>query len=286
MKYDLTKLAYASLLVGFFVISTAWAFELSDNEYNIEKTATLLSLTIISLLAVLNLSISFTKLVRLPEDTPSTKIPRKSVLWLMIVLDTVIFAASAFMLNLLNLFLMPLIFLILALYPITKYTTFLSHFFFGLCFAVVPIYVWAAIWGSFFTISKEFAVQPFILSFILLLWATTLNINRYMIISENKDIRRTIPQNLGIKVGKFAINLNISVILGLLFFLTVINGHTFIIWIGLILAMVFLLQSSQTLRRETDEKSSKRFYALNLRSVIAYTCFLIVDVMVESYVLH
>ncbi len=286
MKFDLTKLAYASLLVCFFVISVAWGFELSDDDYKIDKILILISLTIISMLAALNLSTSFVKLIHLPEDVVESKIPRKSTLWVMILIDTAIFGASAFMLNVLTLFLMPIIFLILALYPITKYTTFLSHFFFGLCFAVVPIYIWAAIWRSFFSISREFAVQPFILSFILMLWATTLNINEDMNVSKNAGFKHTIPRNLGKKAGKFAINCNISVLLGLLFFLTVINGHTFIIWIGLIISMILLILSSQTHRGKANEESVKRFNLLNFTSVVMYTFFLIADVLVQSYVLH
>ena len=286
MKFDLTKLTYAGLLVCFFVISAAWAIELCDDDFKIDEILVLLSLTTISMIAALNLGTSFEKLIRLPDDINIFKFPRKSILWLMIILDTIIFVASAFMLNVLTLFLMPLIFLILALYPITKYTTFMSHFFFGLSFAIVPIYVWAAIWRSFFSISREFALQPFILSFILMLWAATINIHDNMNVSNNVGFRHTIPQNLGKTVGKLMIKCNISVLLGLMFFLTVINGHTFIIWIGLAFTLVLLILSTQIINKDTDDESKKRFKLLNFASVIIYTFFLIIDVLVESYFVH
>ena len=109
MKFDLTKLTYAGLLVCFFVISVAWAIELCDDDFKIDEILVLLSLTTISMIAALNLGTSFEKLIRLPDDINIFKFPRKSILWLMIILDTIIFVASAFMLNVLTLFLMPLI---------------------------------------------------------------------------------------------------------------------------------------------------------------------------------
>ena len=273
--------AYLTLAVGFFILTSVWAFETTETRYNFVDAISILTLTTIALLTVFLLCRSFSTLIHGKNKKESNV---KLSLRFFVIIETAIFLVISYLINSATLFIMPVCFLVIMLYPALKFAPILRHYLFGLCIAIIPVYTWAAIWGKFNSISDEFSYLPFILGFIAMLWASAIKI-RHTDPTKNLKISKDAYFQHNFENPNLLINMNISIILGMLFFITVINGHTPVLWTGLTISLILLLIMSSSLQKSADMYGHAYFDNLSVLAIAAFVINQVFDVVIDVFFL-
>jgi len=272
---EIVMLRFVVLILPFGIISVLWASEGSSLRFST------LFWVVMAIVSARNIGMLFDRYIDKDIDgkNPLTKeraIPQGRVstpfVWGMILLNTFLMAFSAYELNILCLYLSPLVILFLVAYPYTKRYTILSHFTLGLILSLAPVGAWIAIRGELTTV-------PLFLGFSVLCWVSGFDIMYHMEDIEfyEKEDLYSIPKVLGIKKAKFvSIALYLTSIL-LLLWIGKIMSFSGWYFLGTGLGAVSLAYQQYFFRSSKTLRKNKVF----LLSNIAYSFLLLFFAILE-----
>ncbi|EJW18545.1 4-hydroxybenzoate polyprenyltransferase [Paenibacillus alvei DSM 29] len=229
--------------------------------------------SLIALVAARNGANAFNRLADLPFDTANPRtahrhMPQKLLhgreVTLFVIINFAIFIAAAGMLNSLCLWLSPVAIVLICSYSYTKRFTWLCHLYLGFTIASAPI-------GAWFAVTGKFAVTPFILGTIVMLW-----IAGFDIIYATQDIefdRKTglwsVPSIFGYEDSLFIARSLHTIMVVLLLTLYVIRGLGTIYLIGIGIAIILLMLEHNIIKPSSRKRMNVASY--NLNQVISMT---------------
>jgi 4-hydroxybenzoate polyprenyltransferase len=163
VKFSHTIFALPFAIIGFFLAVQYAGFELSWKVF---------ALVILCMVFARNAAMGFNRYIDRDIDKinprtsireiPAGKIKAKSVL-LFVLLNSTLFIATTWFINLLVFFLSPVALLVVLGYSYTKRFTFLCHFILGLGLSLAPI-------GAYLSVTARFDLVPILFSFVVLFW--------------------------------------------------------------------------------------------------------------------
>ncbi|MEX3617855.1 UbiA-like polyprenyltransferase [Paenibacillus glucanolyticus] len=229
--------------------------------------------SLVALVAARNGANAFNRLADLKFDaanprTANRHMPRKLLLsrevHVFVIVNFAIFILAAGMLNLLCLVLSPVAVVLICSYSYTKRFTWLCHLYLGFTIASAPI-------GAWFAVTGQFAIIPFIIGTVVMLW-----IAGFDIIYATQDIefdRNTglfsIPGVFGLK-GALLISRSLhGIMVMLLVSLYVIQGLGWLYLTGIIISMLLLATEHRIIKPSSRKVMNLASY--NLNQVISMT---------------
>lgn len=229
--------------------------------------------SLVALVAARNGANAFNRLADLKFDaanprTANRHMPRKLLLsrevHVFVIVNFAIFILAAGMLNLLCLVLSPVAIVLICSYSYTKRFTWLCHLYLGFTIASAPI-------GAWFAVTGQFAIIPFIIGTVVMLW-----IAGFDIIYATQDIefdRNTglfsIPGVFGLK-GALLISRSLhGIMVMLLVSLYVIQGLGWLYLTGIIISMLLLATEHRIIKPSSRKVMNLASY--NLNQVISMT---------------
>ncbi|OBY79919.1 4-hydroxybenzoate octaprenyltransferase [Paenibacillus sp. KS1] len=229
--------------------------------------------SLIALVAARNGANAFNRLADLPFDAANPRtahrhMPQKLLhgreVTLFVIINFAIFIAAAGMLNPLCLWLSPVAIVLICSYSFTKRFTWLCHLYLGFTIASAPI-------GAWFAVTGKFAVTPFILGAIVMLW-----IAGFDIIYATQDIefdRKTglwsVPSIFGYEDSLFIARSLHTIMVVLLLVLYVIRGLGTVYLIGIGIAVILLMLEHNIIKPSSRKRMNVASY--NLNQVISMT---------------
>ncbi|MCG7408124.1 putative 4-hydroxybenzoate polyprenyltransferase [Paenibacillus sp. ACRRX] len=162
---ELVMFSHTLFSLPFAIISMVWAAQGVPSGH-------ILLWSLIALVAARNGANAFNRIVDLKFDAANPRtahrhMPRKLLLerevYVFVIVNFAIFILAAGMLNILCLWLSPVAILLICSYSYTKRFTWLCHLYLGFTIASAPV-------GAWFAVTGEFAVTPFVLGTIVMLW--------------------------------------------------------------------------------------------------------------------
>ncbi|MEJ9217831.1 UbiA-like polyprenyltransferase [Paenibacillus glucanolyticus] len=229
--------------------------------------------SLVALVAARNGANAFNRIADLKFDaanprTANRHMPRKLLLshevHVFVIVNFAIFILAAGMLNLLCLVLSPVAVVLICSYSYTKRFTWLCHLYLGFTIASAPI-------GAWFAVTGQFAIIPFIIGTVVMLW-----IAGFDIIYATQDIefdRNTglfsIPGVFGLK-GALLISRSLhGIMVMLLVSLYVIQGLGWLYLTGIIISMLLLATEHRIIKPSSRKVMNLASY--NLNQVISMT---------------
>ncbi len=194
-----------------------------------------------------------------------------------VIINSLLFIATTWFINLLCFFLSPIALLVILGYSYTKQFTFLCHFILGLGLALAPL-------GAYLAVTGHFDILPIMYSGIVLLWVSGFDIIYAM---QDEEFDKSLNLNsVPVKLGKKAA-LQLSSILhfasATVLFLAVWTLYTeggafgWMHWLGA-LAFISLLFYQHTLVKVNDlSKVNMVFFTTNGIASVIYGSFFIID---------
>ncbi len=166
---------------------------------------------------------------------PQNRLKPREVAWFVLINYSVFIGAAA-MLNTLCLILSPVAIVLITSYSYTKRFTWLSHLYLGFVIASAPI-------GAWFAVTGQFAITPFILGTVVMLWIAGFDI---IYATQDIDFDRkqglwSIPGTFGMTPSLWISRLFHGTMLLLLAGLGFIRGAGWIYALGLGLTLILLL---------------------------------------------
>jgi len=273
VKFSHTVFALPFALIGFFL-----AVKTSPVGFNFK----LLFLVIACMVFARTAAMAFNRYLdrRIDADNPRTanvrEIPKgiisaKNAL-LFVIINSLLFVISAWLINNLCFYLSPLALLVILGYSYTKRFTPLCHFVLGIGLALAPI-------GAYLAITSQFALLPVLTSLLVLCWVSGFDII-YALQDEEFDKEKklySIPVLLG---KKNALNLS-----SVLHFITAIfvvaigiTGNFGVLYIMGACVFIALLFYQHTLVKPNDlSKVNIAFFTTNGIASVVYAIFVIFD---------
>ena len=199
-----------------------------------------------------------------------------------VIINSLLFMAITWFINLLCFFLSPIALLVILGYSYTKRFTFLCHFVLGLGLALAPL-------GAYLAVTSHFDILPIMYSAVVLLWVSGFDII-YALQDEDFDKSlnlNSVPVKLG-KKGALQLSNILHFASAAVLFLAVwtlntegvkTEGYTFgwIHWLGA-LAFIALLFYQHTLVKVNDlSKVNMAFFTTNGIASVIYGSFFIID---------
>ncbi|OMF79919.1 UbiA-like polyprenyltransferase [Paenibacillus glucanolyticus] len=229
--------------------------------------------SLVALVAARNGANAFNRIADLKFDaanprTANRHMPRKLLLsrevHVFVIVNFAIFILAAGMLNLLCLVLSPVAIVLICSYSYTKRFTWLCHLYLGFTIASAPI-------GAWFAVTGQFAIIPFVIGTVVMLW-----IAGFDIIYATQDIefdRNTglfsIPGVFGLK-GALLISRTLhGIMVMLLVSLYVIQGLGWLYLTGIIISMLLLAAEHRIIKPSSRKVMNLASY--NLNQVISMT---------------
>ena len=194
-----------------------------------------------------------------------------------VIINSLLFMAITWFINLLCFFLSPIALLVILGYSYTKRFTFLCHFVLGLGLALAPL-------GAYLAVTGHFDILPIMYSAVVLLWVSGFDII-YALQDEDFDKSlnlNSVPVKLG-KKGALQLSNILHFASATVLFLAVwtlnTEGYSFgwIHWLGA-LAFIALLFYQHTLVKVNDlSKVNMAFFTTNGIASVIYGSFFILD---------
>ena len=194
-----------------------------------------------------------------------------------VIINSLLFMAITWFINLLCFFLSPIALLVILGYSYTKRFTFLCHFVLGLGLALAPL-------GAYLAVTGHFDILPIMYSAVVLLWVSGFDII-YALQDEDFDKSlnlNSVPVKLG-KKGALQLSNILHFASATVLFLAVwtlnTEGYSFgwIHWLGA-LAFIALLFYQHTLVKVNDlSKVNMAFFTTNGIASVIYGSFFIID---------
>lgn len=201
--------------------------------------------TLIAIVAARNGANAFNRLADAEFDglNPRTShrhlprnILRRNEVWVFVIINYALFIGAAGMLNTLCLILSPVAIVLITSYSYTKRFTWLSHMYLGFVIASAPI-------GAWFAVTGQFALTPFVLGTVVMLWIAGFDIiyATQDIDFDRKQGLRSIPSAFGMVPSLWFSRLLHAVMLSLLLGLGLFRDAGWIYFAGLGLTLILLL---------------------------------------------
>jgi 4-hydroxybenzoate polyprenyltransferase len=279
--FSLVKINHTIFSLPFALIG----FSLALKTHHEDLSFRILVLVLLCVLFARNAAMGFNRLVDREFDKknprtamreiPSNIITPKSAL-IFVILNSILFIAASYFLNVLCFILSPVALLVVLGYSLTKRFTYLSHVFLGLGLALAPI-------GAYLAVTARFDVLPLIYSFIVIFWVAGFDI-LYSLQDIDFD-RDEKLKSLPAKLGR-ANALILSFLFHLIAILLVAAGgivgnfhHLY--WVG---AAIFsgLLVYEHVIIKPTDiSRVNLAFATMNGMASVIFACFVIADLYLQ-----
>ena len=194
-----------------------------------------------------------------------------------VLINSLLFIATTWFINLLCFFLSPIALLVILGYSYTKRFTFLCHFVLGLGLALAPL-------GAYLAVTGHFGILPIMYSTVVLLWVSGFDII-YALQDEEFDKSlnlNSVPVKLGkkgaLQLSNFLHFASAAVLLLAVWTLNTEGGvFGWIHWLGA-LAFISLLFYQHTLVKVNDlSKVNMAFFTTNGIASVIYGSFFILD---------
>ncbi len=272
---EIVMLRFAVLILPFAMVGVIWA-----SEKSVLRPLSLFWV-VLAVITARNAGMLLDRYIDRNIDskndlTKERAIPQKRVsmrsVWVMIVLNIIIMAFSAYNLNSLCLYLSPVAVLFLVLYPYMKRYTFFSHFFLGLVLSLAPLGAWVAIKGSFGLVSLLLALS-------VVFWVAGFDIMYHLEDTEFyiKENLCSIPRRLGWKKSRL-----LSI---LLYFLSVLlmlwageaMGLSSIYFVGVMLGACALVYQQYFFREPKPLRKNREFLLSNMLYSLSIFLFVFIE---------
>lgn len=207
------------------------------------------------------------------REIPSGIIARQHALWFVLI-NCVLFAASAYFINTLCLYLTPIALFVILFYSYTKRFTPLCHLVLGVGLSLAPI-------GAYLAVTGEFHVLPLLFSATVFTWVSAFDI-LYALQDEDFDRSNglnSIPVLLGRKNALLASRLLHTITAILVVSIGFSGLGSVLFWIGA-LAFIGLLIYQHTLVKVDDiSKVNLAFGTTNGIASVIYAVFVIFSLL-------
>ena len=203
---------------------------------------------------------------------PSGKVSFSSY-WTFLVLSSVLFVFSAWMLNKLAFYLSPVALIIVFFYSLTKRFTAFSHFWLGLAISIAPVGAWVAI-------REEISFTSLLLGAAVIFWLIGFDILYACMDIEADRANRlhSIPERFGIETAlkmAFASHAVMVVFLLVLLEPTVLLGWVYLAGVALVAGL--LVYEHSLIKKDDLSKVNMAFFNVNGIISIGLMAFVIVD---------
>ncbi|MBD8498120.1 UbiA-like polyprenyltransferase [Paenibacillus arenosi] len=271
---ELVMFSHTLFSLPFAIISMVWAA-------NGLPAGEVMLWSLIALVAARNGANAFNRLVDREFDAQNPRtahrhLPKRLLMerevTVFIIINYGLFILAAGMLNPLCLALSPVAVVLISSYSYTKRFTWLSHLYLGFTIASAPI-------GAWFAVTGEFALTPFVLGTVVMLW-----IAGFDIIYATQDIEFdrnaglwSVPRVFGYEDALFiarTLHTVMVLLLILLYFFRDSLGMVYLIGIGL--AIVLLAIEHRIIKPSSRKRMNVASYNLNqVISMVILACTLL-----------
>lgn len=261
-------------IIGFFLA-------IKQNGYEFDWF--LLGLVILCMIFARNAAMGFNRYIdrQIDEKNPRTavrEIPAgilkaQSVL-VFVILNSFLFIATTWFINLLVFFLSPVALLVILGYSYTKRFTFLCHFVLGLGLSLAPI-------GAYLSVAGKFEWLPVLFSFVVLFWTSGFDIIYALQDNEfdKENKLHSVPVWLG---GRKALMLSsilhilVAVILLVAGFLA---SFSVFYWIGSIIFVILLIYQHSIVKPNDLSKVNLAFFTTNGVASVVFATFTVLELL-------
>ena len=193
--------------------------------------------------------------------------------WAFLILSSVLFVFSAWMLNKLAFYLSPVALIIVFFYSLTKRFTAFSHFWLGLAISIAPVGAWVAI-------REEISFISLLLGGAVIFWLIGFDILYSCMDVEADRANRlhSIPERFGVERAlKLALASHVLMILFLLLLLepSVLLGPLYLA--GVLLVACLLVYEHSLVKKDDLSKVNMAFFNVNGVISIGLMLFVIID---------
>lgn len=274
VKFSHTIFAMPFAIIGFFLA-------IKQNGYEFDWF--LLGLVILCMIFARNAAMGFNRYIdrQIDEKNPRTavrEIPAgilkaQSVL-VFVILNSFLFIATTWFINLLVFFLSPVALLVILGYSYTKRFTFLCHFVLGLGLSLAPI-------GAYLSVAGKFEWLPVLFSFVVLFWTSGFDIIYALQDNEfdKENKLHSVPVWLG---GRKALMLSsilhilVAVILLMAGFLA---SFSVFYWIGSIIFVILLIYQHSIVKPNDLSKVNLAFFTTNGVASVVFATFTVLELL-------
>lgn len=274
VKFSHTIFAMPFAIIGFFLA-------IKQNGYEFDWF--LLGLVILCMIFARNAAMGFNRYIdrQIDEKNPRTavrEIPAgilkaQSVL-VFVILNSFLFIATTWFINLLVFFLSPVALLVILGYSYTKRFTFLCHFVLGLGLSLAPI-------GAYLSVAGKFEWLPVLFSFVVLFWTSGFDIIYALQDNEfdKENKLHSVPVWLG---GRKALMLSsilhilVAVILLVAGFLA---SFSVFYWIGSIIFVILLIYQHSIVKPNDLSKVNLAFFTTNGVASVVFATFTVLELL-------
>ena len=193
--------------------------------------------------------------------------------WAFLILSSVLFVFSAWMLNKLAFYLSPVALIIVFFYSLTKRFTAFSHFWLGLAISIAPVGAWVAI-------REEISFISLLLGGAVIFWLIGFDILYSCMDVEADRVNRlhSIPERFGVERAlKLALASHVLMMLFLLLLLepSVLLGPLYLA--GVLLVACLLVYEHSLVKKDDLSKVNMAFFNVNGVISIGLMLFVIID---------
>lgn len=272
VKFSHTIFAMPFAIIGFFLAIQQKGYELDW---------LLFVLVILCMVFARNSAMGFNRYIdrQIDEKNPRTAIREipsgilkaKSVL-VFVVLNSLLFIATTWFINLLVFFLSPVALLVILGYSYTKRFTFLCHFVLGLGLSLAPI-------GAYLSVTGQFAWLPILFSFVVLFWTSGFDII-YALQDDEFDKENklhSVPVWLGGRralILSSVLHLLVSVIIVAV---GLIGEFNILYWIGSIIFVILLIYQHSIVKPNDLSKVNLAFFTTNGIASVVFATFTVLE---------
>jgi 4-hydroxybenzoate polyprenyltransferase len=272
IKFSHTIFAMPFAMTGFFLAA-------SQQEYGFSLR--LLILVVLCMIFARSAAMAFNRYIDRRYDSlnprtsvreiPAGLISTRAAIWF-VILSSVLFMASAALINRLTLYLAPVALLVVLGYSLTKRFTALCHFILGLGLSLAPI-------GAYISVTGRFDILPLIYSAIVLTWVGGFDIIYALQDDEFDRIQKlfSLPSRMGRKIALRLSELShlTTVVLVVAAGLSGEGGYLF--WIGAGIFSLMLLVQHLLVKPDDLTRVTLAFATTNGIASILFALFVIAD---------
>jgi len=275
IKFSHTIFAMPFAFIGFFLATKSYEFEWITLLY-----------VVFCMVFARSAAMAFNRYIDRDIDTanprtaevreiPNGSIKANSAL-VFVIINSLLFIATTYFINLLCLALSPVALLIILGYSYTKRFTALCHLMLGLGLALAPI-------GAYLAVSGEFNIIPLLFSVAVLFWVSSFDII-YSLQDQEFDKEQKL-HSIPVLIGKKnALNLS-----NLLHFLTfsvlsiagLLGGFSLYYWIGFCIFSALLIYQHTLVKHNDLSKINLAFFTTNGIASLIFGAFVIADLLLK-----
>ncbi|MEI8005813.1 MAG: UbiA-like polyprenyltransferase [Bacteroidota bacterium] len=275
--FSLVKIHHTLFSLPFAMIGLFLAFKETGGLISIRS----LLLVILAVLFARNTAMAFNRYadIEIDRKNPRTsgrelpsQIITKPAALAFIIINALLFMATAYFLNPLCFFLSPVALLVVMGYSYTKRFTSLSHVFLGLGLSLAPI-------GAYMAVTAHFALLPLLFSFSVLFWVAGFDIIYAMqdVAFDEVEKLQSIPVFLGKKNALLLSILFHLISVGFLVTAGLTGPFGRIFWVGMLVFTALIVYQHLLVKPDDLSKVNLAFFTLNGIASVIYACFVIAD---------